>query len=132
MESWPTLRSRAAVATLFAHYFDDSRDPSQPEFWFRMSMALLTGFIVAFPMNWWLVFHHLKLGMTTVRPTLQAPAAPGSKRQRGTTHSEHSGVSESTSAATTMMRIATLGMMILSLVVLAAGLAIALRIAALR
>lgn len=30
-------------------------------------MALLTGFIVAYPMNWWLVANHLKHGMMTVR-----------------------------------------------------------------
>ncbi len=31
-----------------------------------MSMALLVGFITAYPMNWWLVSHHLKHGMLTV------------------------------------------------------------------
>ena len=45
-----------------------SRDPSGPAFWFIMSMALLAGFITAYPMNWWLVSHHLKHGMMTVRP----------------------------------------------------------------
>lgn len=38
-----------------------------PAFWFVMSMALLAGFIVAYPMNWWLVANHLKHGMITVR-----------------------------------------------------------------
>jgi hypothetical protein len=33
-----------------------------------MSMALLVGFIVAYPINWWLVANHLKHGMMTVRP----------------------------------------------------------------
>jgi hypothetical protein len=33
-----------------------------------MSMALLVGFIIAYPMNWWLVANHLKHGMMTVRP----------------------------------------------------------------
>lgn len=41
--------------------------PSDPAFWFVMSMALLVGFIVAYPMNWWLVANHLKHGMFTVR-----------------------------------------------------------------
>ena len=31
-------------------------------------MGLLVGFIVAYPMNWWLVANHLKHGMMTVRP----------------------------------------------------------------
>jgi hypothetical protein len=43
-------------------------DPLEPAFWFEMSMGLLVGFIVAYPMNWWLVAHHLKRGMMTVRP----------------------------------------------------------------
>lgn len=29
-------------------------------------MALLAGGIIAYPMNWWLVTHHLKHGMLTV------------------------------------------------------------------
>ncbi len=41
--------------------------PSGPAFWFIMSMALLMGFITAYPMNWWLVSHHLKHGMLTVQ-----------------------------------------------------------------
>lgn len=40
--------------------------PLRPEFWFVMSMALLVGFITAYPMNWWLVSHHMKHGMMTV------------------------------------------------------------------
>src|SRR6266851_1387409 len=43
-------------------------DPMTPSFWFVMSMGLLVGFIVAYPMNWWLVARHLKHGMMTVRP----------------------------------------------------------------
>ena len=42
--------------------------PASPAFWFVMSMALLVGFIVAYPMNWWLVANNLKHGMMTVRP----------------------------------------------------------------
>jgi hypothetical protein len=41
--------------------------PTSPVFWFVMSMALLVGFIVAYPMNWWLVANHMKHGMLTVR-----------------------------------------------------------------
>ena len=43
-------------------------DPMSPSFWFVMSMGLLVGLIIAYPMNWWLVAHHLKHGMMTVRP----------------------------------------------------------------
>ena len=45
-----------------------SHDPSGPRFWFVMSMALLVGFVTAYPMNWWLVSRNLKHGMMTVRP----------------------------------------------------------------
>lgn len=41
--------------------------PTGPRFWFVMSIALCTGFLVALPMNWWLVDHGLKHGMMTVR-----------------------------------------------------------------
>jgi hypothetical protein len=44
-----------------------SESPISPAFWFIMSMALLAGFIAAYPMNWWLVSNHLKHGMMTVR-----------------------------------------------------------------
>lgn len=41
--------------------------PATPQFWFAMSLALLAGFIVAYPINWWLVSAGLKHGMMTVR-----------------------------------------------------------------
>ena len=44
-------------------------DPLTPAFWFVMSIGLLVGFVIAYPMNWWLVANHLKHGMMTVRPT---------------------------------------------------------------
>src|SRR6266404_7120393 len=52
-------------------------DPMTPSFWFVMSMGLLVGFIIAYPMNWWLVAHHLKHGMMTVRPMTAAAGAHG-------------------------------------------------------
>jgi hypothetical protein len=42
-------------------------NPSGPTFWFIMSMALLVGFIAAYPINWWLVSNHMKHGMMTVK-----------------------------------------------------------------
>ena len=42
--------------------------PDRPEFWFAMSMALLVGFVISYPANWWLVTRGLKHGMMTVRP----------------------------------------------------------------
>jgi hypothetical protein len=51
-----------------------SHNPAKPAFWFIMSMGLLFGFIIDYPINWWLVSHHLKHGMTTVRPA-QSPSS---------------------------------------------------------
>lgn len=43
-----------------------------------MSIALTTGFLVAYPINWWLVDRGLKHGMMTVRPEGQpVPLAAG-------------------------------------------------------
>jgi len=47
-------------------------EPACADFWFVMSMALLTGFVVAYPINWWLVAKGLKHGMMTVRPRAAA------------------------------------------------------------
>ena len=50
-------------------------DPMTPSFWFVMSMGLLVGFVIAYPMNWWLVANNLKHGMMTVRPAGAAVGA---------------------------------------------------------
>jgi hypothetical protein len=52
-----------------------ANDPTTPNFWFVMSMGLMVGFIIAYPINWWLVANHLKHGMMTVRPSAQAAGA---------------------------------------------------------
>lgn len=133
------MAAMVPVAALFAQYFDASRDPLRPEFWFRMSMALLAGFIVAYPMNWWLVARHLKHGMTTVRPASGAP--PEKESMKPATLGEHPGLREpgkptdaSAPAAPGQVvpLIAILGMMSLSLTALAAGLALAMWISILQ
>jgi hypothetical protein len=57
----------ATVMTL-RRYVPSADDPLTPNFWFAMSMGLLVGFVIAYPINWWLVANHLKHGMMTVRP----------------------------------------------------------------
>jgi hypothetical protein len=70
-----------------------SRDPSAPSFWFIMSMALLVGFITAYPMNWWLVSRHMKHGMMTVRsPDDKASGGADKTMHDNHTPGEHSGV----------------------------------------
>jgi hypothetical protein len=73
-------------------------NPSGPAFWFTMSMALLVGFIAAYPMNWWLVARHMKHGMMTVRPPSQSVSG-GAHESRHDNHtpSERSGGAQRTS-----------------------------------
>jgi hypothetical protein len=87
-----------------------------------MSMGLLVGFMIAYPMNWWLVASQLKHGMMTVRP---APAED---------HTAHAGMGEASQAAPAMV----MGgapwppvpvMALLSFLALAAGIAVALALA---
>lgn len=54
-----------------------SHDPSNADFWFVMSLSLLTGFLFAYPVNSWLVARHLKHGMMTVRPGATPADHPG-------------------------------------------------------
>ena len=42
--------------------------PSEPQFWFVMSMAVIVGFGTAYPINVWMVYHELKHGLMTERP----------------------------------------------------------------
>src|ERR1700722_872339 len=65
-------------------------NPLTPAFWFVMSMALLVGFVVAYPINWWLVANHLKHGMMTVRPA-SAGAAPDHAAQAAGSGMSHDG-----------------------------------------
>lgn len=61
------MAAMVPVSTLGRVLLKHQLSPLKPEFWFVMSMALLSGFIMAYPMNWWLVTKGLKHGMMTVR-----------------------------------------------------------------
>jgi hypothetical protein len=75
-----------------------SHSPSGPAFWFIMSMALLVGFISAYPMNWWLVSRHMKHGMMTVRPLHESVKGGAHKiLQDDHAPSEHTGGAQRTS-----------------------------------
>lgn len=62
-----------------------AHNPLKPTFWFIMSMALLVGFITAYPMNWWLVSRHMKHGMITAQPSRRPPE----KVTDGNIHQDH-------------------------------------------
>jgi hypothetical protein len=55
-----------------------------------MSMALCAGFIVAYPINWWLVSHGLKHGMMTERPKGYTLPHPAPETLIAGDHSSHS------------------------------------------
>ena len=67
-------------------------DPLQPAFWFTMSMALIVGFALAYPVNWWLVTNNMKHGMLTVRPG----GADGAEHAAHGAPAGHAGAGEST------------------------------------
>ena len=99
-------------------------DPMMPAFWFVMSIALLVGFVIAYPMNWWLVANHLKHGMMTVRPaslfgTMQDHGADAGMRDAP--HVAHDAAMEAKPAPRPPVPV----MALLSFAALAAGLAIA-------
>lgn len=54
------------IASLFWAAVGGKPGPLTPTFWFVMSMALLAGFVAAYPINWWLVAKGLKHGMSTI------------------------------------------------------------------
>jgi len=101
---------------------DSSR---QATFWFTMSMALLAGALISYPMNWWLVENHLKHGMMTVR---RAPASKASH-----SHAEQArrqkmeGMSDAQMAKPSVGAIT--GMAVLSIAVFAIGVAISATVA---
>jgi hypothetical protein len=98
-------------------------NPATPGFWFVMSMALLAGFIIAYPMNWWLVRYGLKHGMITVRQQKMS-AAHGSHGMdpalTGSQHAAHTGAMHQEPAPEPSLLIMT----IRSFLALAAGLII--------
>jgi hypothetical protein len=44
-------------------------DPLTPQFWAVMSLGVIVGFFVAYPVNVWMVSKNLKHGLMTTRPT---------------------------------------------------------------
>jgi len=106
-------------------YVEAAENPTSPAFWFAMSMGLLVGFVVAYPMNWWLVANHLKHGMMTVRPATAAPVAydHGAEAKAADTPVE-AAMGEMSMDESRSPRPSISIMTLLSFVVLAAGLAI--------
>jgi hypothetical protein len=62
------MAGMAAIMVPWMTRDPQAMEPTSPRFWFTMSIALTVGFVVAYPINWWLVDRGLKHGMMTVRP----------------------------------------------------------------
>jgi hypothetical protein len=98
-------------------------------FWGVMSLATLVGFVVAYPINLWLVGVRLKHGMGTVRALghggHEVAAEPRSaERMRGMAHEPMQGVSGmSPGTSATVPQI--IAMTVLTLLILAAGIVVA-------
>ena len=70
------------AAMLGRRLIGERLSPAAPDFWFVMSMALLVGFVIAYPINWWLVTRGLKHGMMTVR----RPGTSGARASEADAH----------------------------------------------
>jgi hypothetical protein len=114
-----------AVSTLAWAGTREAHDPTHPLFWFRMSLALTSGFIVAFPMNWWLVANHLKHGMMTVRPKDQAAGQDAHGSMAGAGMDKGNMAMAKVGSANTKTTPSIGVMTVVSFVVLAAGLLVA-------
>jgi hypothetical protein len=101
-------------------HIPSAADPATPQFWFVMSMGLLAGFILAYPMNWWLVTYHLKHGMMTVRPGAAGSAKHGAQPSPSMAHAKAKEPADGGQAPQPPVPVMTL----LSFVALAAGVAI--------
>lgn len=103
------------VMTILMTAIPSSDMPSRPEFWFVMSIALLTGAVVAYPMNWWLVAKHLKHGMMTVQRPETAGQAVGLSAPETVPEMDHAAMasahlSRPSSAAVALMAGLSLGL----------------------
>jgi hypothetical protein len=117
------------VMTLRRHVVS-AGDPMTPNFWFVMSMGLLVGFVISYPINWWLVANRLKHGMMTVRPASADAGAHDRVVQAGMSGMSNAAPDMSHMSMSTDAGKApwppVLVMALLSLLALAAGVAIAL------
>jgi len=92
------MAAMIVVTSIGMSLVPESRSPLTMEFWFIMSMALLAGFVAAYPINWWLVSNHLKHGMMTVRSDAIDSSA-GIQSHPADGHSTHDEQSSSHSSA---------------------------------
>ncbi|MHB8772796.1 MAG: DUF4396 domain-containing protein [Syntrophales bacterium] len=105
---------------------DGGADPARPGFWFVMSMALIVGFCLAYPVNWWLVTNGMKHGMITVRGWDDHPRARDHEAAARDAHGEAGDAMHS--APSSPSALAKAAMTALTLAVLAAGIVLSSRL----
>jgi FtsP/CotA-like multicopper oxidase with cupredoxin domain len=69
--------------------------PGEPLFWAVMSLGIVAGFLIAYPVNVWMVSRGMKHGLMTVRQTAKTAAQPAGAASRA--HSMHSSAAKRTS-----------------------------------
>ncbi len=120
------MAAMLVVTTIGMKMVPESNSPLSIEFWFIMSMALLTGFIAAYPINWWLVSNHLKHGMMTVRPGA-SETMDMSMPEHSEAHSDHQTGEHSSHGNKSPVPISTMMLtLLLSFIVLGLGTGFAL------
>ena len=66
LASWQVgMYGLMAVAQLYVypHFFGQRAEVDTPEFWFAMQVAMVGGFLTAYPVNWWLIRSGVKEAM---------------------------------------------------------------------
>jgi len=81
--------------------------PGEPLFWFVMSLGVVVGFTIAYPINVWLVAQGMKHGLMTVRAQHQKGSEQDEHHEHHE-HHEHGGPAHEAEAAPTRVQLATL------------------------
>jgi FtsP/CotA-like multicopper oxidase with cupredoxin domain len=81
--------------------------PTEPQFWFVMSIGVIVGFVTAYPVNVWLVAQNLKHGLMTQRPRSDHERRHATEGD-GAEHSGHATSSDVTRPQVTVVAIATI------------------------
>ncbi len=79
--------------------------PGEPLFWVVMSLGIVAGFAIAYPVNVWMVAHGMKHGLMTVREDSRSAkkssnSSPGAGRDKEPTHGAMAGMDHSGKAMT--------------------------------
>jgi hypothetical protein len=116
------MAAMVPISSIAKVHVPGSESVLSPAFWFIMSIALLAGFIAAYPMNWWLVSNHLKHGMMTVGPPVSGEEKTGTGQGSGGEMSMGAGQSGMPMKSVSAFDIAK--MTLLSFAIMALGIAI--------